>query len=97
MHMVAKRYLGAILVFQKVHGMVLYKAIEFARSGDKIVVWRLGRLERNMEDLITLVNKLNERDVSFHSLKEILTKDKSSSTRQLLFIYSQRLQNLNVT
>lgn len=38
MHMVAKRYLGAILVFQKVHGMVLYKAIEFARSGDKIVV-----------------------------------------------------------
>lgn len=50
-----------------------------------------------MEDLITLVNKLNERDVSFHSLKEILTKDKSSSTRQLLFIYSQRLQNLNVT
>ncbi|MBB2509044.1 hypothetical protein G5S33_02490 [Staphylococcus cohnii subsp. cohnii] len=38
MHMVAKRYLGAILVFQKVNGMVLDKAIEFARSGDKIVV-----------------------------------------------------------
>ncbi|EPO5854216.1 recombinase family protein [Staphylococcus pseudintermedius] len=63
----------------------LYKAIEFARSGDTIVVWRLDRLGRNMEDLITLVNELNERGVSFHSLEENITMDKSSSTGQLLF------------
>ena len=63
----------------------LDKAIEFARSGDTIVVWRLDRLGRNMEDLITLVNELNERGVSFHSLKENITMDKSSSTGQLLF------------
>ncbi len=62
----------------------LDKAIEFARSGDTIVVWRLDRLGRNMEDLITLVNELNERGVSFHSLENI-TMDKSSSTGQLLF------------
>ena len=37
-----------------------------------------------MEDLITLVNELNER-VSFHSLEENITMDKSSSTGQLLF------------
>lgn len=63
----------------------LDKAVEFARSGDTIVVWRLDRLGRNMEDLITLVNKLNERGVSFHSLEENITMDKSSSTGQLLF------------
>ncbi|WP_210140908.1 recombinase family protein, partial [Staphylococcus sp. GDY8P41P] len=57
----------------------------FARSGDTIVVWRLDRLGRNMEDLITLVNELNERGVSFHSLEENITMDKSSSTGQLLF------------
>ncbi|EYP59682.1 transposon Tn552 resolvase, partial [Staphylococcus aureus DAR1369] len=43
------------------------------------------RLGRNMEDLITLVNELNERGVSFHSLEENITMDKSSSTGQLLF------------
>ncbi|MQI61732.1 MULTISPECIES: recombinase family protein, partial [Bacteria] len=37
------------------------------------------------EDLITLVNELNERGVSFHSLEENITMDKSSSTGQLLF------------
>src|SRR5699024_6238102 len=63
----------------------LDKAIEYARSGDTIVVWRLDRLGRNMEDLITLVNELNERGVSFHSLEENITMDKSSSTGQLLF------------
>ena len=63
----------------------LDKAIEFARSGDTIVVWRLDRLGRNMADLITLVNELNERGVSFHSLEENITMDKSSSTGQLLF------------
>ncbi|HDG9423004.1 recombinase family protein [Staphylococcus aureus] len=63
----------------------LDKAIEFARSGDTIVVWRLDRLGRNMEDLITLVNELNERGVSFHSLEENITMDKSSSAGQLLF------------
>jgi DNA invertase Pin-like site-specific DNA recombinase len=63
----------------------LDKAIEFARRGDTIVVWRLDRLGRNMEDLITLVNELNNRGVSFHSLEENITMDKSSSTGQLLF------------
>lgn len=63
----------------------LDKAIEFARSGDTIVVWRLDRLGRNMEDLITLVNELNNRGVIFHSLEENITMDKSSSTGQLLF------------
>lgn len=36
-------------------------AIDFVRSGDTLVVWRLDRLGRNMEDLISIVNRLNER------------------------------------
>ncbi len=72
----------------------LDKAIEFARSGDTIVVWRLDRLGRNMEDLIILVNELNNRGVSFHSLEENITMDKSSSTGQLFIsFYSQHLQS----
>ncbi len=63
----------------------LESAIEFARSGDVVVVWRLDRLGRNMEDLISIVNALNNRGISFHSIQENITMDKSSSTGQLLF------------
>lgn len=38
-----------------------------------------------MEDLISIVNRLNERGVGFHSLQENITIDKSSSTGQLMF------------
>ena len=82
--MVVKRYLDHISG-SKSKRPGLDKAIEFARAGDTIVVWRLDRLGRNMEDLITLVNELNNRGVSFHSLEENITMDKSSSTGQLLF------------
>lgn len=63
----------------------LESAIEFSRSGDVVVVWRLDRLGRNMEDLISIVNALNNRGISFHSIQENITMDKSSSTGQLLF------------
>lgn len=63
----------------------LESAIEFARAGDVVVVWRLDRLGRNMEDLISIVNALNNRGISFHSIQENITMDKSSSTGQLLF------------
>lgn len=63
----------------------LEDAIDYARAGDKIVVWRLDRLGRNMEDLISLVNRMNEQGVSFHSTQENITMDKSSSTGQLMF------------
>lgn len=63
----------------------LDNAIEFAREGDTIVVWRLDRLGRNMQDLITIVNQLNDRGVSFYSIQENITMDKSSSTGQLMF------------
>ncbi|CAH0417515.1 DNA-invertase hin [Periweissella fabaria] len=69
----------------KSHRPGLGQAIEFTRSGDMIVVWRLDRLGRNMEDLIQVVNHLKNRGVSFHSLQENITMDKGSSTGQLMF------------
>ena len=63
----------------------LDSVIEFARSNDTVVVWRLDRLGRNMQDLINLVNELNKRGVSFYSIEENITMNKSSSTGQLLF------------
>lgn len=38
-----------------------------------------------MQHLIQIVNDLNERGISFHSLQENITMDKSSATGQLMF------------
>lgn len=47
--------------------------------------WRLDRLGRNMEELIRVFNALNDNEISFHSLQENITMNKSSSTGQLIF------------
>lgn len=38
-----------------------------------------------MEDLISIINSLNDKEVNFHSLQENITMDKLSSTGQLIF------------
>ncbi|HFK7589664.1 TPA: recombinase family protein, partial [Listeria monocytogenes] len=43
----------------------LEEALQYARKGDTIIVWRLDRLGRNMQDLIQIVNSLNERGIGF--------------------------------
>ncbi|KMK76300.1 recombinase family protein [Alkalihalobacillus pseudalcaliphilus] len=63
----------------------LTEALDFVRSGDTIVVWRLDRLGRNMQELISVVNDLNEKGISFYSLQENITMDKKNSTGQLMF------------
>jgi len=63
----------------------LEEALRFVHPGDTLVVWRLDRLGRNMQHPIQVVNNLNERGVSFHSLQANITIDKSSTTGQLMF------------
>ncbi|WP_046176507.1 recombinase family protein [Domibacillus indicus] len=63
----------------------LEEALTYARQGDTIVVWRLDRLGRNMQDLIQIVNNLNEQGIGFHSLQENLTMDRGNATGQLIF------------
>jgi len=45
-------------------------ALEVARAGDQLVVWRLDRLGRSMTDLIALTRQLQDRGVELRSLTE---------------------------
>jgi len=58
-------------------------ALEVARAGDTLVVWRLDRLGRSLKDLITLAERLEQRKVGLKSLKEAL--DTTSSGGRLVF------------
>lgn len=48
----------------------LMHCLKALRDGDTLVVWRLDRLGRNLQDLIRIVNELETRGVKFKSLKE---------------------------
>ena len=63
----------------------LEKTLQYVRPGDSLVVWRLDRLGRTMHHLIQIVNELNEQGVSFYSVQENITMDRSSATGQLMF------------
>lgn len=61
----------------------LREAIEFARPGDTLCVWKLDRLGRSLRHLIETINRLNERGVEFKSIQESL--DTQSPSGKLLF------------
>lgn len=48
----------------------LANAMRALRPGDTLVVWRLDRLGRSLVDLVTIVNQMTKREVSFVSLTE---------------------------
>ncbi len=48
----------------------LRAALEFCREGDDLVVWKLDRFGRSLQELIELVGVLKERGVEFVSLRE---------------------------
>ena len=50
----------------------LNKALDFARSTDVLVVWKLDRLGRSLTHLISTVQSLTERGIEFKSLQENL-------------------------
>ncbi len=61
----------------------LTEALSFARKGDVLVVWRLDRLGRSLQNLISLVNTMNSRGVGFTSLSEAL--DTTTANGKLYF------------
>jgi DNA invertase Pin-like site-specific DNA recombinase len=61
----------------------LNSAMEMARAGDTLVVWRLDRLGRSLKDLIELTEALKGRSIGLHSLQESI--DTTSSSGQLIF------------
>ena len=48
----------------------LAAALEYARAGDQLVVWRLDRLGRSLPDLLALMRKLDEVGVQLRSVTE---------------------------
>lgn len=48
----------------------LADAVEYARAGDVLAVWKLDRLGRSLRHLIEIVNRLHEKGVGFASLQE---------------------------
>jgi DNA invertase Pin-like site-specific DNA recombinase len=61
----------------------LKAALEYARSGDCLVVWKLDRLGRSLPHLIQIVVALRERGVAFRSLTERM--DTTTVHGELLF------------
>src|ERR1700757_2535300 len=49
----------------------LHDALEFARSGDTLIVWKLDRLARAMKQLIETVEALRVRSIGFRSLTRV--------------------------
>ena len=61
----------------------LAMALEVARAGDVLTVWRLDRLGRSLHDLILLGRRLDEMGVGLLSVQERI--DTSSSGGRLVF------------
>src|SRR5215211_1683828 len=61
----------------------LSEALDFARAGDTLVVWRLDRLGRSLAHLIQTIKDLQQRGVHFKSLQEQL--DTGTSGGRLVF------------
>ncbi len=61
----------------------LDEALDFARPGDTLVVWRLDRLGRSLRHIIDTVGTLQERGIGFNSLQEQL--DTTTSGGKLVF------------
>jgi DNA invertase Pin-like site-specific DNA recombinase len=71
----------------------LEAAIEFAREGDALVIWKLDRLGRSLRDLIEIVNRLEKRGVSFAASRRTSTPERR--TANCSFTSSARSQNTN--
>ena len=59
------------------------KALEYLRTGDTLVVWRLDRLGRSLSHLIKVTTELEGRGVGFKSLQEGI--DTTTSGGKLIF------------
>jgi len=62
---------------------ILNEVIDYLRSGDTLVVWRLDRLGRSLGHLIETVTALAERGIGFRSLTEQI--DTTTSGGKLIF------------
>lgn len=80
---------GCVRIFSdKVSGKLadrpgLAQALDYLRPGDTLTVWKLDRLGRSLQHLISVVTQLEERGIGFRSLTEGF--DTSSPGGRLIF------------
>jgi len=65
------------------HRPELAAFLDYLRSGDTLVVWRLDRLGRSLRHLVEVVAGLEERGVAFHSLQEAIDTTTAAGRLQL--------------
>jgi DNA invertase Pin-like site-specific DNA recombinase len=61
----------------------LQECMEHLREGDTLVVWKLDRLGRSMQDLVEKVESLGDRGIDFVSLQQDI--DTTSAQGKLVF------------
>jgi DNA invertase Pin-like site-specific DNA recombinase len=62
---------------------VLREALDFLQAGDTLVVWKLDRLARSVQQLIQIVEELHKRKCGFRSLTEAI--DTTTAGGRLVF------------
>jgi DNA invertase Pin-like site-specific DNA recombinase len=70
----------------------LARCLKALTSGDILVVWRLDRLGRSMQHLITLVEELRSKGIGFRSLNEGAIDTTSASGELIFNIFSALAQ-----
>ncbi|MDU1584844.1 MAG: recombinase family protein [Clostridium sp.] len=60
----------------------LQKMLEFAREGDTIYIWDFSRLSRSLKDLLSIIERLENKGITLISIKENL--DSSTPTGKLM-------------
>ena len=58
----------------------LTKALNFVRSGDTLLVFKLDRLSRSLPSLLKIVNQLKDRGTEFTSLHEKIQTDSAGGS-----------------
>ncbi len=61
----------------------LIKCLSQLKAGDRLIVWRLDRLGRSVNDLVSIITQLEEKSIYFESITEKI--DTKSNTGKLIF------------
>lgn len=61
----------------------LKAAIEYARAGDVLIVWKLDRLGRSIADLINIITELNQKGIGFKTITGDI--DTTTASGKLIF------------
>ena len=97
-----KAYPDAVVRSEKASGTttanrpVLELLLEMIRCGDKLVVWKLDRLARNMNDLAHIVKTLEDKGASLEILDQNIDTSTASGKAflQMLGVFSEFETNL---